>query len=52
MPNLTTPIPPKLSGQSNEDLIRFKEWGTALIDELTYILNNLDAGECYRSIIC
>lgn len=44
MPNLTTPIPPKLSGQSNEDLIRFKEWGTALIDELTYILNNLDAG--------
>lgn len=44
MPNLTTPIPPKLCGKSNEDLIKFKEWGTALIDELSYILNNLDAG--------
>lgn len=44
MPNLTTPIPPKPSGRSGEDLIKFKEWGTALIDELSYILNNLDAG--------
>lgn len=44
MPNLTTPIPPKLTGQAERDLLRFKEWGTALVDELTYILNNLDAG--------
>ena len=44
MPNLTTPIPPPLSGQTTEDLKRLKEWGTALIDELVYLFNNLDAG--------
>ena len=44
MPNLTTPIPPKLTGQTEKDLLQLKQWGTALIDELSYILNNLDAG--------
>lgn len=41
MPNLTTPIPPKLTGNSQTDIEKIKEWGTALIDELSYILNNL-----------
>lgn len=44
MPNLTTPIPPNLTGETENDLKKFKEWGTALIDELSYVLNNLDAG--------
>lgn len=41
MPNLTTPIPPKLTGRTEDDLKRLKEWGTALIDELSYLFNNL-----------
>lgn len=44
MPNFTTPIPPKLTGQTEKDLKSIKEWGTALVDELTYLFNNLDAG--------
>lgn len=44
MPNLTTPIPSRLSGNTAEDIRAIKKWGTALIDELTYIFNNLDAG--------
>ena len=44
MPNLTTPIPPKLTGQGAEDISALKAWGTALIDELSYIFHNLDAG--------
>lgn len=44
MPNLTTPIPPKLTGVSGDDIKAIKKWGTALIDELSYIFNNLDAG--------
>lgn len=43
MPNFTTPIPPKLSGNTHEDITAIKRWGTALIDELTYIFNNLDS---------
>lgn len=44
MPNLTTPIPPKLTGAAGDDIKAIKKWGTALIDELSYIFNNLDAG--------
>ncbi len=44
MPNVTTPIPPNLTGRTEEDIKRLKEWGTALIDELTYLFANLDAG--------
>ena len=44
MPNLTTPIPPKLTENPAEDVKRLKEWGTALIDELSYIFAHLDAG--------
>ncbi len=44
MPNFTTPIPPKLSGDTKADITALKRWGTALIDELTYIFNHLDSG--------
>jgi len=44
MPNLTTPIPKKSTGNTQADIDALRKWGTALIDELTYILNNLDAG--------
>ena len=44
MPNLTTPIPPKPTGNANADVFALKQWGTALIDELSYLFNNLDAG--------
>ncbi len=44
MPNLTTPIPSRLTGDTARDINSIKKWGTALIDELTYIFNNLDAG--------
>lgn len=44
MPNFTTPIPPRLCGNASEDVKTLKRWGTALIDELTYIFNNLDSG--------
>lgn len=44
MPNLTTPIPPKLTGEVQRDLKLLKSWGTALIDELSYLFSNLDAG--------
>lgn len=44
MPNLTTPIPPRLTGNPNNDVEMLKRWGTALIDELTYLFNNLDSG--------
>lgn len=44
MPNLTTPFL-KLKGEdTSEDLKAIQEWTTALIDELKYILCNLDAG--------
>lgn len=43
MPNLTTPIPPMLSQETKTALKQLKEWGTALIDELGFILNNLDS---------
>lgn len=42
MPNLTSPIPPKLTGNTAQDLAALKEWGTALIDELTYLFQHLD----------
>ena len=44
MPNLTAPIPPKLTGETERDLKRLREWGTALVDELSYLFSNLDAG--------
>ena len=44
MPNFTMPVPPKLSGNSRQDLIALKEWGTALADELSYLFSHLDAG--------
>lgn len=44
MPNVTTPIPSALTKNNAEDIKRLKEWGTALIDELTYLFANLDAG--------
>lgn len=44
MPNLTTPIPKKSTGNLRDDISAIQKWGTALIDELTYIINNLDAG--------
>ena len=44
MPNFTTPIPPKLTGDAERDVGILKNWGTALIDELTYLFNNLDSG--------
>lgn len=44
MPNLTTPIPPRLTGNPSVDVDILKKWGTALIDELTYLFNNLDSG--------
>lgn len=43
MPNLTTPMPPKMTGDVKIDLASIKAWGTALIDELTYLFNNLGA---------
>ncbi|MBR5218967.1 MAG: hypothetical protein IKV89_04470 [Clostridia bacterium] len=43
MPNLTTPMPPKMTGDVKVDLASIKAWGTALIDELTYLFNNLGA---------
>lgn len=43
MPNVTTPIPPNLTENTAEDIKRLKAWGTALIDELTYLFTNLDA---------
>lgn len=43
MPNLTTPIPPKLTGRADADIETLKRWGTALIDELSYLFNNLDS---------
>lgn len=43
MPNLTTPIPPKLTGRADADIKTLKRWGTALIDELAYLFNNLDS---------
>lgn len=42
MPNFTTPIPPTLSGNAETDIGKIKRWGTALVDELTYLFNNLD----------
>ncbi len=44
MPNFTTPIPPRLTGKTSEDVENLKKWGTALVDELTYLFNNLDKG--------
>ena len=44
MPNFTTPIPPRLTGNPTEDTEALKRWGTALVDELTYLFNNLDSG--------
>lgn len=44
MPNLTTPIPPNLTENTAENLKRIQAWGTALIDELTYLFSHLDAG--------
>lgn len=44
MPNFTTPIPPKLTGDTAADVGTLKRWGTALVDELTYLFNNLDSG--------
>ena len=44
MPNFTTPIPPRLTGESERDIALLKNWGTALVDELTYLFNNLDSG--------
>lgn len=43
MPNLTTPIPPRLTGDVKIDLAAIKAWGTVLIDELAYLFNNLGA---------
>ena len=44
MPNLTTPVPPKLMGDTNRDLNSIRQWGMALIDELNYLFQHLDAG--------
>ncbi len=44
MPNLTTPVPARLTGDMSRDIGAIKKWGTALIDELSYILDNLDSG--------
>ncbi len=44
MPNLTTPVPPKLMGNTEQDLNKIRQWGAALIDELSYLFQNLDAG--------
>ena len=44
MPNLTTPIPPRLTGRTETDIAALRKWGTALIDELSYLFQNLDAG--------
>lgn len=44
MPNLTTPIPKKVTGITKDDIKAIQKWGTALIDELSYIFSNLDAG--------
>ncbi len=44
MPNVTTAIPPRLTGDTATDLVRLREWGTALVDELNYLLSHLDAG--------
>ena len=43
MPNLTAPIPSKLTGDNETDIKMLKNWGTALIDVLSFIMNNLDA---------
>lgn len=42
MPNFTTPVPPKLSGNPTSDVEALKRWGTGLVDELSYLFNNLD----------
>ncbi|MBR5152117.1 MAG: hypothetical protein IKW60_01115 [Clostridia bacterium] len=44
MPNVTTAIPPRLSGDTATDLVRLREWGVALVDELNYLLSHLDVG--------
>lgn len=44
MPNLTTPFLNLKGEDTGEDLKAIQEWSTALIDELKYILCNLDAG--------
>ncbi len=50
MPNFTTPVPPKLSGNTASDVTALKNWGTALIDELTYIFNHLDASNVTEAL--
>ncbi len=44
MPSFTTPTPLRLTGDTSEDVKMLKRWGTALIDELAYLFNNLDKG--------
>lgn len=43
MPNLITPAPPELTENVQENLKRFKDWGAALIDDLTYLFAHLDS---------
>lgn len=44
MPNLTTPFLNLKGEDINDDMQKIKEWSVSLIDELKYILCNLDAG--------
>ncbi len=44
MPNVTTALPPKMSGDTETDLVKLREWGVALVDELNYLLSHLDSG--------
>lgn len=52
IPNLTTPSPPPAAAEITETVKGLREWGTALIDELTYLLANLDSGnvKCAASV--
>lgn len=44
IPNLTTPSPPPVKAEDGHAVKALREWGAALIDELTYLLANLDSG--------
>ncbi len=52
IPNLTTPSPPPIAAEMGETVKALREWGVALIDELTYLLANLDSGnvKCAGSV--
>lgn len=49
MPNLTTPFLNLEGNDINKDMDDVQNWSISLIDELKYILCNLDAGNCQEA---